>query len=145
MYVLVGNQWNVALFNRENKYDSFRLKQTFRNHKFQDKDSHLFTHRAGTGKTFHTNDQETLGESHYKEELVAKFCKDIVQYMEKTTKDNKSKVIIVGGPSFIGELRKKSSKNLNKAISKEMTKNFYTEKPHELEKFLKDNQLIKST
>ena len=31
MYVLVGNQGNVALFNRENKYDSFRLKQTFRN------------------------------------------------------------------------------------------------------------------
>jgi protein required for attachment to host cells len=143
MYVLIGNQGQAAIFRRRRKTDSFELFKKFENEPFTKKESKIYSHRAGTGTTSYTSDQVTFGEGHYKDELVSRFCKDIVESLEKATKDEKAqKVIVVGAPALVGELRKKSSKKLNSLIADQIPKNFYTEKSHELETFLKHRNYI---
>ena len=140
MYVLVGNQGHVALFKQKMKTNRFQLSKVFENNQYLEKETDIYSHRAGTGVTSFTSDQVTFGESHYRQELVSKFCKEIVSYVDKLTlNDNNSSIVLIGGPSFVGEFRKKKSKNADKVISHEIVKNFYTEKPHELKKFLHDH------
>lgn len=137
MYILVGNQGHAALFRRT-RDNQLSLTKVFENTKFTKKESNIYTHRAGTGVTSYTSDQTTLGESNYKQELVKKFCKKLVDKLEKLIPQN-AKLILIGGPSFLGELRKKYTVPLEKRITNEVVKNFYTDNPHELNQFFENS------
>jgi protein required for attachment to host cells len=142
MYILLANQGHASVFKNDGKNKSFVFKKKFENKDMMQKDSKLFSDRAGVGQSSNTSNQVTLGQSHYREELVSKFSLDIVDYLSKlASKGELESLTLVCGPAFLGEFRKKIPKILSPLINQELSKNFYTEKPHELQDFVESHKL----
>lgn len=144
MHILLGNRGHASLFESDKKETSYFFKKIFENKKMMEKESSIFTDRAGTGRTSNTSDQAKMGESHYKEELVSKFCIEIVSELSKLASSGELKSLsLICEPSFLGEFRKKITPILEPLINSELPKNFYTQKPHKLTQFLKNHDLEK--
>jgi len=142
MHILLANNAHASLFQSDKFLVNITFLKKFENEIFLEKDSSIFTDRAGTSRTSNTSNQVKMGESHYKEELVLKFCKEIVDHLDKMALDKKlTNLNIICEPSFLGELRNEITPALKKLINKELAKNFYTEKPLELGEFLKNHEL----
>jgi len=142
MHILLANQAYASIFDNNNKKKRLVLKKKFENKKMMRKESSLFSDRAGVGKTSNTSDLSTLGQSHYKEELVSKFCNNIADHLSTLASCGELKSLtVISEPSFLGEFRKKTPTTLRPLIIKELSKNFYTEKVHELKGFLEDHDI----
>lgn len=145
MHILLANQGHASIFKSDNTKKGFILNKKFENEKMMSKESSMFTDRSGTGTTSNTSNQVPMGESHYKEELVSKFSNHIKDYLSTlASRGELESLTIICEPSFLGEFRKKMPAILEPLVKEELPKNFYTEKPHELKKFLESHDLPSS-
>lgn len=100
-------------------------------------DSQIFSDKSGTGESSFISNHTTLGESHYKEELVSKFSSEIIRFLTKLhSSGDLDSLTLICGPKFLGEFRKKITPSLKSLITSELSKNFYTEEPYKLKVFL---------
>jgi len=144
MEVLLVNNEKAALFDYNDFKKKAKIKRVFQNEDYAKKESELFTHKAGRQATSYSHDQASFSDNNgFKDELVHKFTNDIMDYVNELNRSGHlHDLIIISEPSVLGKLRKKTTKELDEKISKEVPKNFYTEKRHELEKYLSSNVLM---
>lgn len=138
-WVLLANQGRAIIFSLDG--DAYKIVKKFECPEAMKKESDIFTSRSGTAVTSFTNDQVSVTESHYMEEVNHRFAHEIVDYLEKNRHLGAfTNLNIVSAKNFAGELRHRLSTCLQQMIGDEILKNFYTEKPYQLMNFLSEHQ-----
>lgn len=137
-WIVMANKVECIIFEKKSGY--YSKVHYFSNPKLNEKESELFTDRAGTSRTTYTSDQTSISENHYFEQLARMFALDITNYLEKQRDLHRfDKLTIISGPAFMGALRDSMPQPLKLCWDTEIVRNFYTEKVHELMVFFNED------
>lgn len=139
-WFLLANKGNAIIYNKTK--EGYDIVEKFHNSIVFNRKYDVYSDRAGASKTSYTNNLLSLNSTHFDEENKRRFAKKITYYIKDAkNKDKFNKLVIIGSKSFIGYLRNKLTKPIKAKITKEILKNFYTEKEHELDLFMKQEEI----
>lgn len=139
-WFLLANKGNAIIYSKtKERYD---FVEKFHNSLVFDRKFDVYSDRAGAAKTSYTSNLLSLNSTHFDEENKRRFAKKITHFLKNAENDDKfDELVVIGSKGFIGFLRKKLTKPIKSKITKEISKNFYTEKIHELDLFMKQEKI----
>lgn len=137
-WILLSTTAKAIIYSHDTKKDTYTIIKKFKNEQATKKETEIFSDRPGAATMSFASDLAGMEDrDSYENEVRHKFANEFMDYIEQARHFNKfDSILLVTIKGFAGHIRDNISTSLAEKVEGEILKNFYTEKVHELKKFL---------
>ena len=137
-WILLATSAHAIIYTHDTKKNKYQVLKKFENEPATKKRVEIFSDRPGASTTSFSHGLGAMEDrDSYEIEMIHKFTNEFMEYIDNARHFDKfNSLLIVTTKTMMGHIRNNLSTSLSEKVQGQILKNFYTEKPHELESFL---------